>query len=76
MVSVIFLNYCFKLSINILFKVQLKVSLFVVTENLKDTVESELVKITFEPKLCTFEMDIMKANGIEENRDPQKFYWY
>ncbi|XP_068083419.1 large ribosomal subunit protein uL24m [Anabrus simplex] len=42
----------------------------------KDTVEDDLSKITFEPKLKTFEMDIMEHMGIKEERTPAKTYWY
>lgn len=45
-------------------------------EQPKDTKTDELGKITFEPKLKTFEMDIMDEMGIEENLIPQKTYWY
>ena len=42
----------------------------------KDTENDVVTEITFEPKLCTFEMDIMKEMGIKENRWPKKSYWY
>lgn len=42
----------------------------------KDTLASDVEDITFEPKLCTFEMDIMESQGIKEDRVPQKTYWY
>ncbi|XP_076676105.1 mitochondrial ribosomal protein L24 [Andrena cerasifolii] len=45
-------------------------------EQSKDTIEKEVLKITFEAKLKTFEMDIMDAMGIKEDRVPQKYYWY
>lgn len=45
-------------------------------EQPKDTVSAEVDKITFEPKLCTFEMDIMEKMGIKEDRVPPKSYWY
>lgn len=42
----------------------------------KDTEADVVTEITFEPKLCTFEMDIMEKMGIEEDRIPAKSYWY
>ncbi|XP_072946472.1 large ribosomal subunit protein uL24m [Epargyreus clarus] len=42
----------------------------------KDTTAAAACKITFEPKLRTFEMDIMEAMGIKEDRVPVKSYWY
>ncbi|OWR49668.1 putative 39S ribosomal protein L24 [Danaus plexippus plexippus] len=42
----------------------------------KDTAASDVTKITFQPKLCTFEMDIMESMGIKEDRVPAKSYWY
>jgi len=33
-------------------------------------------EITFQPKLSTFEMDIMEEMGIKEERTPAKSYWY
>lgn len=45
-------------------------------EQPKDTVSAEIDKITFEPKLCTFEMEIMDKMGIKEDRIPPKSYWY
>lgn len=42
----------------------------------KDTETQVVTEITFEPKLCTFEMDIMKSEGIEEDREPRKTFWY
>ncbi|KAG5672103.1 hypothetical protein PVAND_002258 [Polypedilum vanderplanki] len=42
----------------------------------KDTPEDVVTEITFEPKLATFEMDIMEEMKIEENRVPKKTYWY
>ena len=37
---------------------------------------SVIEEITFQPKLSTFEMDIMEEMGIEEDRIPKKSYWY
>lgn len=45
-------------------------------EQPKDTREDEVGKVTFEPKLKTFEMDIMDSMGIKEDRVPPKSYWY
>lgn len=42
----------------------------------KDTESPIVTEITFKPKLSTFEMDIMKSMGIEEDRVPRKTYWY
>ncbi|XP_003746870.1 probable 39S ribosomal protein L24, mitochondrial [Galendromus occidentalis] len=42
----------------------------------KDTSAADLVKITFLPKLATFEMDIMEEHGIKDDRIPAEFYWY
>nr|CAI5865236.1 unnamed protein product [Callosobruchus analis] len=45
-------------------------------EQPKDTKADVIEEITFEPKLCTFEMDIMEKMGIKEDRIPPKSYWY
>uniref|UniRef100_D3TQK6 Large ribosomal subunit protein uL24m n=1 Tax=Glossina morsitans morsitans TaxID=37546 RepID=D3TQK6_GLOMM len=45
-------------------------------ERAKDTTASVVEEITFQPKLCTFEMDIMEEMGIKEERIPKKTYWY
>jgi len=45
-------------------------------ESDKDTVATVIEKITFQPKLKTFEMDVMEAMGIVEDRIPKKSYWY
>ncbi|KAJ6650102.1 putative 39S ribosomal protein L24, mitochondrial [Pseudolycoriella hygida] len=45
-------------------------------EREKDTTGTVASEITFEPKLCTFEMDIMKEMGIVEERIPGKTFWY
>ncbi|PSN38819.1 putative 39S ribosomal protein L24 [Blattella germanica] len=45
-------------------------------ESEKDTKDEDLTKITFEPLLKTFEMDIMDRMGIKEDRIPGKTYWY
>ena len=49
---------------------------FAVAECEKDTKEDELTEVTFEPKLCTFEEDIMDVMGIKEDRIPAKTYWW
>ena len=43
---------------------------------LKDTKESDVTEVTFEPKLCTFEEEINNEMGIKEDRKPAKTYWY
>jgi large subunit ribosomal protein L24 len=45
-------------------------------ESDKDTKEDDLVQVTFKPKLCSFEEEIMSELGIVENRKPAKTYWY
>ncbi|XP_059470726.1 large ribosomal subunit protein uL24m [Neocloeon triangulifer] len=42
----------------------------------KDTHPDDLTKITFEPKLCTFDMEIADKMGIKEDRVAAKTYWY
>jgi large subunit ribosomal protein L24 len=42
----------------------------------KDTPEDVVTEITYEPKLATFEMDIMEKMKIEEDRVPKRTYWY
>lgn len=42
----------------------------------KDTSPATVEDITFEPKLATFEMDIMNEMGIVEKRIPRKTWWY
>jgi len=46
------------------------------TEQEKDTKPDALTEITFQPKVKTFEMDIMDEMGIVEDRIPKKTYWY
>ncbi|KAI1301891.1 putative 39S ribosomal protein L24, mitochondrial [Halotydeus destructor] len=48
----------------------------VYVEQAKDTTADEIKKVTFEPEAKTFEMDIMEAHGIKEERVPYKFFWY
>jgi len=45
-------------------------------EREKDTTAAVASEITFEPTLQTFEMEVMKAMGIEEDRIPGKTFWY
>ncbi|XP_022920766.1 large ribosomal subunit protein uL24m [Onthophagus taurus] len=45
-------------------------------EQPKDTAADDVAAITFEPKLKTFEMEIMDNMGIKEDRVPPKSYWY
>jgi ribosomal protein L24 len=45
-------------------------------EKEKDTDPDEVQKVTFQPKLKTFEMDIMDEFGIEEKRKPRIMFWY
>ncbi|XP_030383124.1 probable 39S ribosomal protein L24, mitochondrial [Scaptodrosophila lebanonensis] len=42
----------------------------------KDTPAAIVGEITFQPKLATFEMDIMEEMDIKEERTPAKSYWY
>lgn len=42
----------------------------------KDTEGNLVAEVTFKPQLQTFEMDIMKSMGIEEDGVPKKTYWY
>lgn len=45
-------------------------------EREKDTKGDLATEVTFEPKLKTFEMDIMDEMGIKEDRIPKRAYWY
>lgn len=45
-------------------------------EQQKDTTTEELTKITFNPSVSTFEMDIMKEMKLKDDRTPFKSYWY
>merc|ERR1711915_532178 len=47
-----------------------------VANKTKDTLPSTVEDITYEPKLATFEMDIMEEMGIKEGRIPRKSWWY
>ena len=47
-----------------------------VEHKVKDTAAKAVEEITYEPKLCTFEMDIMDKLGIKESRIPKKTFWY
>lgn len=42
----------------------------------KDTTAADVEEITYEPKLATFEMEIMELQSIKEERVPHKTYWY
>jgi large subunit ribosomal protein L24 len=42
----------------------------------KDTKPEHAEAITFQPELKTFDMDIMDAMGIKEDRIPKRTYWY
>jgi len=42
----------------------------------KDTPAKDVEEVTFEPRLATFDMDIMEKMGIKETRTPAKTYWY
>ncbi|XP_063394565.1 large ribosomal subunit protein uL24m [Cydia fagiglandana] len=42
----------------------------------KDTKTDAVTKITFQPRLATFEMDVMESMGIKEDRVPARTYWY
>ena len=46
------------------------------TNKFKDTAPKEVTRITYEPTLATFEMDIMQKMGIKEDRIPKKTWWY
>lgn len=48
----------------------------VYVEKAKDTAANDAAKITFKPKLSTFEMDIMEEQGIQETGVPKRSYWY
>jgi large subunit ribosomal protein L24 len=45
-------------------------------EGPKDTKTKELTDVTFEPKLKSFEQDIMDSMGIKEERTNAPTYWY
>lgn len=45
-------------------------------EQPKDTPADAVTEVTFQPKLRTFEMDVMEEMGIKEDRVPHKSYWY
>ncbi|CAH0552134.1 unnamed protein product [Brassicogethes aeneus] len=45
-------------------------------EQPKDTVADDVTEVTFEPRLATFEMDLMDKMGIKEDRVPPKSFWY
>lgn len=45
-------------------------------EQPKDTVAKDIKQVTFQPRLLTFEQEIMENMGITESRLPCKIYWY
>lgn len=45
-------------------------------EQPKDTKAEFVTEITFQPKLQTFEMDIMESMNIKEDRIPPQSFWY
>lgn len=45
-------------------------------EQPKNTKADDVLEITFEPMLKTFEMDIADKMGIKDDRVPAKSYWY
>lgn len=45
-------------------------------EEAKDTPKLQVEKVTFQPKISTFEMDIMQSMGITEDRIPYPMFWY
>lgn len=47
-----------------------------ILEQPKDTRAIAVAKVTYEPTLATFEMDIMKAMDIKEDRTAAPVYWY
>jgi len=44
--------------------------------DIKDTLPGDVEEVTYEPKLATFEMDIMESMGIKEDRIAAKSWWY
>ena len=42
----------------------------------KDTPKDLVEEVTFQPKLATFEMDILQKMNIKEDRVPKKTFWY
>lgn len=42
----------------------------------RDTREKDVTEVTFQPKLCSFDEDIMESMGIKEERKPGQVYWY
>ncbi|TKR92828.1 hypothetical protein L596_007400 [Steinernema carpocapsae] len=45
-------------------------------ESEKDTKSAKALERTYVPKMSTFEEEIMKSMGIEEERTPKPTYWY
>ena len=42
----------------------------------KDTPPNMVEEITYEPRLATFEMDILDRMGIKEDRRAARTWWY
>uniref|UniRef100_A0A915DF75 Uncharacterized protein n=1 Tax=Ditylenchus dipsaci TaxID=166011 RepID=A0A915DF75_9BILA len=42
----------------------------------KDTKADDALKVTYKPKLCTFEQELEEAYGIKDNRKPKPTFWY
>lgn len=49
---------------------------YYVASKTKDTAVKDLEEVTYKPKLCTFEEDIMDSMGIKEDRVRKPTYWY
>ena len=48
-----------------------------VSENrIRDTLEADVKKVTYIPKLQSFEDEINESVGIKEERKPARTYWY
>uniref|UniRef100_A0A0N4ZG25 39S ribosomal protein L24, mitochondrial n=1 Tax=Parastrongyloides trichosuri TaxID=131310 RepID=A0A0N4ZG25_PARTI len=45
-------------------------------ETVKDTKPSDVLKRTYEPKLCSFEDEIMASLGIKDDRKRKPTFWY
>ncbi|KAG1701287.1 putative 39S ribosomal protein L24, mitochondrial [Nymphon striatum] len=45
-------------------------------EQIKDTKAEDVLKVSFQPKLKTFEQDIMEEQSIKEDKIPTRLYWY
>ena len=51
-------------------------TLFFTANKVKDTKKRDLEEVTFKPKLCSFEKEIMESMGIKEERKQAPTYWY